>query len=116
MTAGRTAKRCATDIQYSRSKDDRRRLYRKLIAATDATRAALHRAAGRLTDLAGIAPARWRAKLQNYLPLIARVLDQSERRVLHGQACTRGVITPVWNTLARCRRSPSPTQEENARP
>jgi transposase, IS5 family len=82
----RTAKRCATDIQYSRSKDDRRRLYRKLIAATDATRAALQRAAGRLTDLAGIAAARWRAQLQHYLPLIARVLDQSERRVLHGQA------------------------------
>jgi IS5 family transposase len=82
----RTAKCCATDIQYSRGKDDRRRLYRKLITATDATRAALQRAAGRLTDLAGIAAARWRAQLQHYLPLIARVLDQSERRVLHGQA------------------------------
>src|SRR3954447_7677822 len=30
--------------------------------------------------------ARWRAQVSHYLPLIARVLDQSERRVLHGQA------------------------------
>jgi len=82
----RIAKRCATDIQYSRSKDDRRRLYRKLIAATDATRAALQRAADRLTGLVGMAAEHWRAQVDHYLPLIARVLDQSQRRVLHGQA------------------------------
>jgi len=28
----------------------------------------------------------WRAQVDHYLPLIARILDQSERRVLHGQA------------------------------
>jgi IS5 family transposase len=65
----RLAKRCATEIQYSRGKDARRRLYRKLIAATHATRTALQR-----------------AEVDHFLPLIARVLDQSERRVLHGQA------------------------------
>src|ERR1700693_289686 len=32
------------------------------------------------------APARGRAQVDHYLPLIARVLAQSERRVLHGQA------------------------------
>src|SRR5256714_228945 len=37
----RMAKRCATEIQYSRGKDNRRRLYRKLIAAVHAARAAL---------------------------------------------------------------------------
>src|SRR5215467_548653 len=79
-------RRIATDIQYSRSKDDRRRLYRKLIAATDATRAALQRAADRLTGLVGMAAEHWRAQVDHYLPLIARVLDQSQRRVLHGQA------------------------------
>src|ERR1700693_123739 len=31
------------------------------------------------------APARGRAQVDHYLPLIARVLAQSERRVLHGQ-------------------------------
>src|SRR5215468_7283015 len=45
----RLAKRCAVDIQYSRGKDTRCRLYRKLIAATHATRAALQRAATRLS-------------------------------------------------------------------
>ena len=82
----RMAKRCATEIQYSRGKDHRRRLYRKLIAAVHATRAALQRAAERLAELTGIAAERWRAQVSHYLPLIARVLDQTERRVLHGQA------------------------------
>ena len=82
----RMAKRCATNIQYSRRKDDRCRLYRKLIAATHATRAGLQRAADRLTGLVGPAAARWRAEVDHYLPLIARALDQSQRRVLHGQA------------------------------
>jgi IS5 family transposase len=57
----RMAKRCATEIQYSRGKDQRRRLYRKLIAAVHATRAALQRAAGRLAELAGVTAERWHA-------------------------------------------------------
>ena len=52
----RMAKRCATEIQYSRGKDQRRRLYRKLIAAVYATRAALQRAAGRLAELPASRP------------------------------------------------------------
>jgi IS5 family transposase len=47
----RMAKRCATEIQYSRGKDNRHRLYRKLIAAVHATRAAPQRAAGRAAEL-----------------------------------------------------------------
>jgi IS5 family transposase len=82
----RTAKGCASEIAYSRGKDNRRRLYCKLIAATHATRAALLRAAQRLIGLTDIAAQRWRAQVDHYLPLIARVLAQSERRVLHGQA------------------------------
>ena len=82
----RMAKRGATAIAYSRGKDNRRRLYRKLVAAVHATRAALQRASHRLAELAGIAAKRWRAQVSHYLPLIARVLDQTERRVLHGQA------------------------------
>jgi hypothetical protein len=39
-----------------------------------------------LTGLAGVAAEHWRARVQHYLPLIGRVLDQSERRVLRGQA------------------------------
>jgi transposase, IS5 family len=86
----RMAKRCATDIQYSRSKDDRRRRYRKLIVAIHATRAALQQAAARLTGLAGLAAERWRTQVHHYLPLIARVLEQSERRVLRGQPVPAG--------------------------
>jgi transposase, IS5 family len=82
----RLAKRCATEIQYSRGKHTRRRLYRKLITATHATRAALQRTARRLREVVGLAAERWRARVDHYLPLIARVLDQSERRVLRGQA------------------------------
>jgi IS5 family transposase len=82
----RLARRCAVDIPYRRGQDGRRRLYRKLVAATDATRAALQWAAERLTGMAGLAAIRWRAQVARYLPLIARVLDQSEPRVLHGQA------------------------------
>ena len=86
----RMAKRCATEIQYSRGQDNRRRLYRKLIVAAHATRAALLRAVKQLTGLAGVVAERWRARVEHYLPLIGRVLDQSERRVLRGQAVPAG--------------------------
>jgi hypothetical protein len=78
--------RSARAIEYSRGKDNRRRLYRELIAATRATQAALPEAGQRLADLAGIATERWRAQLSHYLPLIERILAQSQRRVLDGQA------------------------------
>ncbi len=84
------AKRCATDIQYCRGKEDRRRLYHKLIAATQAIRAALLRAVKQLTGLAGVAVERWRARVEHYLPLIGRVLDQSARRVLRAQTVPAG--------------------------
>src|SRR5438477_1833128 len=58
----RMAKRCATEIQYSRRKDNRHRLYRKLIAAVHAARAALQRGADRLAEVTGIAAERWRAQ------------------------------------------------------
>ena len=57
-----------------------------MIAATRAIQAALQEAGQRLADLAGIAAARWRAQLSHYLPLIERILAQSHRRVLDGQA------------------------------
>src|SRR5580658_5285692 len=84
------AKRWATEIQYSRGQDNRRRLYRKLIVAAHAAQAALLRAAKQLTGRAGVAAERWRARVEHYLPLIGRVLDQSERRVLRGQAVPAG--------------------------
>jgi hypothetical protein len=54
----RMAKRCATEIQDNRGQDNRRRLYRKLIVAAHATRAALLWAIKQLTGLAGVAAER----------------------------------------------------------
>jgi transposase, IS5 family len=81
----RLAKKRARAIEYSRGKDNRRRLYRELIAATRATQAALQAAGERLADLAGTAVERWRAQLGHYLPLIERILAQSQQRALEGQ-------------------------------
>jgi transposase, IS5 family len=86
----RLAKKRARAIEYSRGKDNRRQLYRELIAATRATRAALQEAVKGLADLAGIAAERWRAGVDHYQPLIERILAQSERRVLDGLAVPAG--------------------------
>src|SRR5712671_7229511 len=86
----RLAKKRARAIEYSRGHDNRRRLYRELIAATRAAQAAVQQAAERLADLPGIAVERWRAQLSHYLPLIERILVQSERRVLRGQPVPAG--------------------------
>src|ERR1700757_1169850 len=55
----RLAKKRARAIEYSRGKDNRRRLYRELIAATRATQTALQAVGERLADLAGVAAERW---------------------------------------------------------
>jgi IS5 family transposase len=86
----RLAKKRARSIEYSRGKDNRRQLYRELIAATRATLAAVQEAAQRLADIPGIVAARWRARVGHYLPLTERILAQSERRVLLGLAVPAG--------------------------
>jgi hypothetical protein len=93
----RRAKGCATEIQYGRGpdnrrQDNRRRLHRKLIVAAHAARAALLQAVEQLAGLAGVAAERWRARMEHYLPLIGRVLDQSERRVLRAQTAEAAVL------------------------
>jgi len=82
----RVAKKRARAIDYSRGQDKKRQLYRELIAAAQATRAELQAAAPGLAEIAGTAAERWRAAVDHYLPLIARVIAQSERRVLSGEA------------------------------
>ena len=78
----RLAKKRARAIDYSRGKAKKRVLYRELIAAVQATRAELQTVAGGLPEIVGMAAERWRAAVNHYLPLIARIIDQSERRVL----------------------------------
>ena len=86
----RVAKKRARAIEYSRGQDKKRRLYRELIAAAQASRAELQAAAAGLAEAAGTAAERWRAEVDHYLPLIARIIDQSERRVLNGEAVPAG--------------------------
>jgi IS5 family transposase len=82
----RLAKKRARAIEYSRGKDNRRRLYCELMTATRATLGTLQEAGKRVANLAGIAAERWRAQLGHYLPLIELILTQTQRRVLDGQA------------------------------
>jgi IS5 family transposase len=78
----RLAKKRARAIDYSRGNAKKHTLYRELIAAAQATRAELQAAAEGLPEPVGMAAARWRAGVDYYLPLIARIIAQSERRVL----------------------------------
>jgi transposase, IS5 family len=61
-------------------------LYRELIEITRKTLAYLRGAAARLTGTSNPAVALWQAKVRHHTPLIERVIAQSERRVLCGEA------------------------------
>ena len=80
----RLAKKRARAIEYSRG-NNRQRLYRELLAKTRATLAYLHDAMARLADDPAPVAAAWRAEAEHFVPLIERIIDQTERRVLHGE-------------------------------
>jgi transposase, IS5 family len=86
----RLAKKRARAIDYSRGKTKKRQLYGELIAAAQTTRAELQAAAEGLAEVTGMAADRWRAEVTHYLPLIARIITQSERRVLRREAVPAG--------------------------
>ena len=86
----RMAKKRARAIDYSRGQDKKRHLYRELIAAARASRAELQAAAAGLAELTGTTTERWRAEVEHYLPLIARIIAQSERRMLKGEVVAAG--------------------------
>jgi transposase, IS5 family len=86
----RLAKKRARAIEYSRGQNKKRRLYGELIAAAQATRAELQTAAIGLAEIAGRTAERWRAAVDHYLPLTSRIIAQSERRVLNGEAVPAG--------------------------
>ena len=81
----RLAKKRARGIEYSRGPDKKRQLYRELIAATEVSRNELQAMAAGLAEATEMATARWRAEVAHYLPLIARVIAQTRRRVLDGE-------------------------------
>ena len=82
----RLAKKRARAIEYSRGQDKKRQLYRDLVAATQVSRAELQAFATELAETVEPAVARWRAEVDHYLPLIARVIAQTQRRVFDGEA------------------------------
>ena len=66
-------------------------LYRELIRLTRATLAYLQQATAQLADRpADLAAALWQAKVEHYRPLIERIIAQSARRVLAGEAVAAG--------------------------
>jgi len=86
----RLAKKRALAIQYCRGKEQRAKLYRDLIAATRATLTSLGHAARRLAACPALEAMGWRAEVDHYLPLIERLIGQTERRVFAGEAVPAG--------------------------
>ncbi len=80
----RLAKKRALAIRYSRGKDKKARLYKDLIAATQATIASVRRVELQLDN--SIEGAAWCCEVAHYLGLIERVIDQTQRRVFAGKA------------------------------
>lgn len=80
----RLAKKRAHAIQHSRGKDRKAKLYRDLIAAAEATMASVRQVDQHLP--VSIAAELWRLQAGHYLPLIERIIDQTRRRVLAGEA------------------------------
>ena len=82
----RAAKKRARAIEYARNRPTRVQLYRELIKLTRATPADADQAATQLWRCGPIAAALWQAEFRHYRPLIERIVAQTERRVLHGEA------------------------------
>jgi IS5 family transposase len=83
----RAAKKRARAIAYARNRPIRVQLYRELIKLTRATLAYADQAATQLWQASDpIAATLWQAEFRHYRPLIERIVAQTERRVLHGEA------------------------------
>ena len=86
----RAAKRRWQAIEFTRGRPKRVPLYRELVKIARTTLAYLREAAARLSGSTKPTVALWRAKVGHYDPLIERVIAQSERRVLCGEAVPAG--------------------------
>ena len=83
----RAAKKRARAIEYARDRLKRVQHYRQLIKLTRATLAYADQTATQLWRAADpVAAALWQAEFRHYRPLIERIVAQTERRVLHGEA------------------------------
>jgi IS5 family transposase len=88
----RRAKKRARAIIYTRGKDKKALLYRDLIEVTTNTLRYLEQAKMILTvtGSATLQLEAWHAEADHYRPLIKRVIDQAERRVLQGESVPAG--------------------------
>ena len=83
----RAAKKRAQAIKYARGRENRVQHYRELLKLTRATLAYADQAATLVQQaLDPIAVMLWQAEFRHFRPLIERVIAQSERRVLQGEA------------------------------
>jgi IS5 family transposase len=82
----RAAKKRARAIEYARDRPKRAPHYRELIKLTRATLAYADQAAAQLSQAPDPATAPWQAEFRHYRPLIERIIRQTERRVLRGEA------------------------------
>jgi IS5 family transposase len=69
-----------------RREEERRARYERLVAVTRASRRQATQVRGLLNDVPGAAAARLRAALDRFAPLVDRVVAQTRRRVLQGEA------------------------------
>ncbi len=83
----RAAKKRARAIEYARDRRKRVQHYRELIKLTRSTLDYADQAAAQLWRAADpMAAALWQAEFRHYRVLIERIIAQTERRVLHGEA------------------------------
>lgn len=81
----RAAKKRARKIQFTRGRPNRVQLYRELITIARTTLAYLKEVAERLRVPSTPLIALWQVQVRHYWPLIERIIQQSERRVLAGE-------------------------------
>ena len=83
----RAAKKRARAIEYARDRLKRVQHYRELIKLTRATLAYADQAAAQIWQAPDpVAATLWQAEFRHYRPLIERIIGQTERRVLRGEA------------------------------
>ena len=86
----RAAKKRARLIKFARGRPKRIKRYRELLTITHKTLGYLNQAAAQLPLVAGPAGELWQAVVCHYRPLIERIIAQTERRVLAGEAVPAG--------------------------
>ena len=81
------AKRRARQIMYTRGQDKKAKLYKELVKVCRDTLHYLQRAQMELTikGMCGMEWEGWLAQVNHYVPLINRIIDQTERRVFAGE-------------------------------